>query len=81
MRTTLSLDEDVAALIEGERKRTDKSLKDIVNTALRRGLREMKEPKPREPFQTTVFQTGECLLPSLDCIADVLEEIEGPSYK
>jgi Ribbon-helix-helix protein, copG family len=38
MRTTLTLDDDVAAALERLRKSRDASLKDLVNEALRRGL-------------------------------------------
>src|SRR5262245_10276771 len=37
MRATLTLDDDVAAILERLRKRRDASLKDLVNEALRRG--------------------------------------------
>ncbi len=39
MRTTITLDEDVAALIESERARTGESFRDAVNRLLRRGTR------------------------------------------
>jgi hypothetical protein len=38
MRTTLTLDDDVAAVLERLRKSRDANLKDLVNEALRRGL-------------------------------------------
>src|SRR6516164_6557091 len=41
MRTTLTLDDDVAAILERLRKSRDASLKDLVNEALRRGLKDM----------------------------------------
>lgn len=37
MRTTLTLDDDVAALVESERARTGESFKVVVNRLLRRG--------------------------------------------
>jgi hypothetical protein len=37
MRTTLTLDDDVAVALERLRRAGDASLKDIVNDALRRG--------------------------------------------
>lgn len=37
MRTTITLDEDVAALIEMERARTGESFRDAINRLLRRG--------------------------------------------
>lgn len=39
MRTTLTLDDDVAALIEDERRRTGESFRAAVNRLLRRGAR------------------------------------------
>jgi hypothetical protein len=37
MRTTITLDDDVAALIESERARTGESFRAVVNRLLRRG--------------------------------------------
>jgi hypothetical protein len=45
MRTTITLDEDVTALIESERARTGESFRDAVNRLLRRGARPLP---PRE---------------------------------
>lgn len=42
MRTTLTLDDDVAALVESERARTGESFKDAVNRLIRRGGRDPK---------------------------------------
>lgn len=82
MRTTLSLDDDVAAMLQKVREDRKAPLKEIVNLALREGLPRLAEPKPaRQPFRTTVHDAGECLLPSLDCIGEVLEELEGPWHK
>lgn len=39
MRTTITLDDDVAALIESERTRTGESFRAAVNRLLRRGAR------------------------------------------
>ncbi|MBE9593369.1 MAG: ribbon-helix-helix protein, CopG family, partial [Proteobacteria bacterium] len=41
MRTTLTIDEDVAALLENMRRTKKTSLKSLVNEALRQGLKEM----------------------------------------
>jgi hypothetical protein len=50
MRTTLTLDDDVAAAIDQLRRARDASLKDIVNDALRKGLSDLTaRPKQREP--------------------------------
>ena len=38
MRTTLTLDEDVAAKLRAEARRSGRSFRDVVNDAIRRGL-------------------------------------------
>lgn len=40
MRTTLTLDDDVAAMIDRERERTGESQREVVNRLLRRGCSE-----------------------------------------
>lgn len=47
MRTTITLDDDVAALIEAERRRTGENLRSVVNRLLRRGLVVGATPSPR----------------------------------
>lgn len=47
MRTTLTIDPDVERLLQHEIRRTDSSLKTVVNDALRRGLgMRGKSPRP-----------------------------------
>ena len=82
MRTTLSLDDDVAALIGKVRKAKDASLKEVVNTALREGLvRMVQAPAPRNKFHMTVHDAGRCYLPNLDNTAEVLAFAEGEQFK
>ena len=82
MRTTLTIDDDVAADLERLRKKRDASLKHLVNEALRRGLREMSgPPKKRKPFRTETHKAGPPLLASFDNVAEVLAIIEGEAYK
>jgi hypothetical protein len=82
MRTTLTLDDDVAAALERQRRARDASLKDIVNDALRRGLSDLaKGPKKREPFQTQSVALGRLRLASIDNISDSLAAAEGEAFK
>ena len=82
MRTTLTLDDDVAAAIERLRRARDANLKDIVNDALRKGLNDLAtRPKQREPFQTQVVKLGRILLPSIDNISESLAVAEGEAFK
>jgi hypothetical protein len=81
MRTTLTIDDDVAARIERLRRRSDISLRDLVNEALRRGLREMTAPpRKRRPFRTRTFNTGRCLI-NIDNVAEALAYAEGEWFK
>ena len=82
MRTTLTLDDDVAAALERLRRARDASLKDIVNDALRRGLSDLTtRPKRREPFQTQGVELGRLRLASIDDISESLAFAEGEAFK
>jgi len=76
MRTTLSLDDDVAAQLEAWRAKQDLSFKEAVNSALRRGLSELSRPRAHKPFRTKPIDMGQCLVASLDNIWEVLDEAE-----
>jgi hypothetical protein len=82
MRTTLTLDDDVAVQIEQLRRKRDSSLKDVVNDALRRGLRDLADgAKPaQKPFKMKVFDTGPTHFP-LDNVAEALAFAEGEDFK
>ena len=82
MRTTLTLDDDVAALLERARKSGKKNLKTIVNEALRQGLREMTKPSVRgKPYQTLDADLGRCLIAGLDDISEALAAAEGEHFR
>jgi len=76
MRTTLSLDDDVAALLEQVRKARDTTFKQVVNDALREGLARLSSPAERQPFHTQPADLGNCYFPNLDNVWDVLDEVE-----
>jgi hypothetical protein len=76
MRTTLSLDDDVATQLEAWRAKQNLTFKQAVNSALRRGLNELSRPKARKPFRTKPADMGLCRLPNLDNIWEVLDEVE-----
>ena len=81
MRTTLTLDDDVAVQLERMRRARDVNLKELVNEALRRGLREMSAPpKKRKGFRTHAFHMGKPLI-SIDNVAEALAHLEGEGFK
>lgn len=81
MRTTLSLDDDVAARIEHLRHVLDKPLKELINEALRRGLVAMHEPRVPTQYRTQPVDLGRCRLPHVDDIASALAAAEGEGFR
>lgn len=82
MRTTLTLDEDVATKLKTEAQRSGRSFRDVVNEALRRGLAERRVGARRQAFRVTARDLGN-LRPgiSLDNVADLIEQVEGPLHR
>ena len=81
MRTTLTLEDDVAVRLARVVKKRRQSLKAVVNEALRAGLEVMDAPKPvRAPFRTKGFNLGPSLVGSLDNVEEVLARVEGEDH-
>ena len=82
MRTTLTLDEDVAAKLKAEMRRSGKSFLDVVNDALRHGLVAKRAAIRRRPFRVEVRDLGN-LRPglSLDNVGELLEQLEGSLHR
>jgi hypothetical protein len=82
MRTTLTLDDDVAAQLTRLRARNDRSFKQLVNDVLRVGLAQLDtEPaRPRGPF-TRAVSLGDSRLPDVDDVSEALAIGEGDRYR
>jgi hypothetical protein len=80
VRTTLSLDDDVARLLAKEMRDSGKSLKETVNHFLRAGLMTAKRPVCKK-FVVTPRPLG--LPPGLsyDNVEELLEHLEGVTHK
>ncbi|HEV7994740.1 MAG TPA: hypothetical protein VGP52_00640 [Stellaceae bacterium] len=82
MRTTLTIDDDVAVALERLRRERDARLKELVNEALRRGLREMvARPRQRRPFRTRSVALGRLRIAGIDNIAEALAIAEGEGFR
>ena len=78
MRTTLTLDPDVAAQLEQRRRSRDRTLKEEVNHLLRLGLLHADDgAAPAAKFRTRSASVGALLLGSVDDVATALDLAEG----
>lgn len=81
VRTTLTLDDDVAAKLKAESRRSGQSFKDVVNAVLRRGLADRRTTTARaftiRPRDLGSVRRGL----SLDSIGELLEQVEGPLHR
>jgi hypothetical protein len=82
MRTTLTLDDDVAAKLKAESRRADRPFREIVNETLRRGLASRRVAARRQAFKVDARDLGS-LKPglSLDNIAELIEQVEGSVHR
>ena len=79
MRTTLTLDDDVAARLAAEARRSGRSFKETVNEALRAGIEARRRRPSAAPFKVVPRKMGAVKVPGgLDSIPDVLEYLDGP---
>ena len=81
MRTTLTLDDDVAAKLDADARRSGRSFKETVNYYLRLGLNAKKAAKVKKPFKVRARPLG--LRPGLnyDDIWGLIEQVEGPDHR
>ena len=79
MRTTLTLDDDVAAKLVAVGRKSGRPFKTVVNETLRRGLQDAQAARQSPPFVVDAQRMGP-LKPgvSLDRIFALLEDIDGP---
>ncbi|HET7093291.1 MAG TPA: ribbon-helix-helix protein, CopG family, partial [Thermomicrobiales bacterium] len=59
MRTTLTLDDDVAAKLKAEARRAGRPFREIVNETLRYGLASRRVANRRQPFKVEARDLGD----------------------
>jgi len=79
VRTTLSLDDDVASLLEKESRRSGASFKEVVNRVLRLGLMTANRPA-HKPFVVKPRKLGLPSALTYDKIEQLVEHLEGPKH-
>ena len=82
MRTTLTLDDDVAVLLKRIMEKSRRRMRDVVNDALREGLARMAAPPRRSTrFHTTAASLGRCLVGDLDDVGEALAVAEEEDFR
>ncbi len=83
MRTTVTLDDDLAIRLERHRSRHGESFKQALNEAIRAGLNQLENSVevPREVRRTKPLALGRRLAGSIDDIGEVLAIAEGEDYR
>ena len=82
MRTTLTLDDDVAAAVERRRRALNHSLKQEVNDLIRAGLVHLEQERAKAPrFRVEPLDIGRPLVDNFDDISAVLAIAEGENYR
>ncbi len=81
MRTTLTLDDDVAAKVRQRCRRTGLPFKTVINEILHLGLNAEQTLTPRRAFQVQARSLGLRPEMQLDNAAELLEQVERPAYK
>ena len=82
MRTTLTLDDDVAASLKRVGRGRRMKFKELINLALREGLKHLTAPaKKRGTFRTRSVDLGACRAGNVDNVAEILAVADGESYK
>ena len=76
MRTTLTLEPDVARQLKSRMAEQEVSLKELVNDALRRGLSATPASRPKKPFRVASHSFG--FKPGIDMskLNQLLDELE-----
>lgn len=80
MRTTLSLDDDVAALLKKEVRKSGEPFKQVVNRFLRLGLTAPKQPA-RKPFKVKPWNLQPPPGLSFDNVHELLDALDGPERR
>ncbi len=81
MRTTLAIDDDVLDRARGVAEQRHTPFRQVVNEALRVGLRSFAEPAPCKPYRTHPHKLGLQPGKSLDNIQELLAQSEGEDFR
>lgn len=82
VRTSLTLDDDLAKRLKAEVHRTRKSFREVVNETLRVGLATRRAIRSPKPFRVVTRDLGHLRSGlDLDNVAELLDQVEVPKHR
>ncbi len=81
MRTTTTLDPDVASKVKEEMRRTGRSFKQVLNSFARKGAEVHEKAQSEVPYRVKARAMGERPGLDFDNIGELLEQLEGPFHR
>ena len=81
MRTTLTLDDDIAAKLRAEVRKSGHSFRETVNRVLRLGLNAPRVPVRNRKFVVRPRPLNVKAGVNLDNVAELVERLAGPSHR
>ncbi len=81
VRTTITLDDDVAKMLERVVTERGVRTKDVVNAILREGLRGGQARPKRRAYRMTPIDLGRCLVGDVADVAAALAAAEGDRFR
>ena len=81
MRTTITLEEDVAAKLQAEMRKKRATFKETLNDVLRLGLQARRELAAAPPFKVRARSLGQAPGVNYDNIGELLEQLEGSAHR
>jgi hypothetical protein len=82
MRTTVTIDDDVATELQAEmRRQRSSNFKQVLNDVLRQGLLVRREWADSNPFRVRARRMGKMQGLNYDNVGEMLDYLEGPEHK
>jgi len=81
MRTTLTIDDDVADKLKAEVRKRGGTFKETVNELLREGIQARRISKKLKRFEVRPRAMGQRPGIHYDNIGELLEQLEGPAHR
>ena len=81
MRTTLTLDDDLALALKERARKLDQPFKQVVNDALRRGLSPASSGEQRRPVKLRTFSSPYAPGVDPERLKDAIDELDVEHYR